>query len=88
MKTDFRQFVVWLASTTSFRVSKNWGPAVDPNVLWGYTCSPTAKAMNAAYPEIVKFYVECQVQVGFPSLDVISRGRKRLLTEDRMCPFG
>jgi len=55
-------FAVWLATTTSFRVSKNWGPSADPNVLWGYTCSPTAKGLNAAYPEIIKFYVQCEVQ--------------------------
>jgi len=32
---DKKQFVVWLVSSTSFGVSKNWGPATDPNVLWG-----------------------------------------------------
>lgn len=57
------QFVVWLASSTSFGVSKNWGPATDPNVLWGYTCSPTAKGLNEMYPEIVKFYIQCEIQV-------------------------
>ncbi|KAG4441909.1 hypothetical protein IFR05_002593 [Cadophora sp. M221] len=55
-------FSVWLASSTSFRVTKDMGPAADPNVLWGYVCSPTAKQINAEFPEVVKFYVECQVQ--------------------------
>ena len=56
-------FVVWLASTTSFKITKNWGPAADPNVLWGYVCSPTAQQLNASYPEIIRFYVQCDIQV-------------------------
>ncbi|PVH76977.1 hypothetical protein DL98DRAFT_591668 [Cadophora sp. DSE1049] len=55
-------FSIWLASSTSFRITKDWGPAADPNVLWGYVCSPTAKQINAEFPEVVKFYAECQVQ--------------------------
>lgn len=55
-------FSIWFASSASFRITKDFGPAADPNVLWGYVCSPTAKQINAEFPEVVKFYVECQVQ--------------------------
>jgi hypothetical protein len=56
-------FALWLATSTSFRISKNWGPAADPNVLWGYTCSLTATELSKSYPEIVRFWVQCEVQV-------------------------
>jgi len=56
-------FAIWAASTTSFRVTKNWGTATNPNVLWGYTCSPTATQLSQSYPEIVRFYVQCEIQV-------------------------
>jgi len=55
--------LVWLGTSTTFGVSKNWGPAADPNVLWGYTCSPTASNLTDTYPHIVKFYVQCELQV-------------------------
>jgi len=55
-------FAVWLATSTSFKVTKNWGPAADPNVLWGYVCSPTANQLSASYPEIIRFYVQCEIQ--------------------------
>ncbi|KAH9213483.1 hypothetical protein DL95DRAFT_506279 [Leptodontidium sp. 2 PMI_412] len=53
---------IWLASSSTFHASKNLGGAIDPNALWGYTCSPTAKKLNEQFPEIIKFYVQCQVQ--------------------------
>jgi len=55
-------FLIWLGTTTTFRISKNWGPAQDPNVLWGYTCSSTAQMLNETYPQIIKFYVQCELQ--------------------------
>lgn len=55
-------FAIWVASSTSFHITKNWGPAADPNVLWGYTCSPTATELSKSYPEIVRFWVQCEVQ--------------------------
>lgn len=55
--------LIWLGTSTSFGVSKNWGPATDPNVLWGYTCSSTASNLTETYPQIVKFYVQCELQV-------------------------
>jgi hypothetical protein len=56
-------FAIWLASSTSFKVTKNWGPAADPDVLWGYTCSPTANQLSQSYPGIVRFFVQCEIQV-------------------------
>jgi hypothetical protein len=34
-------------------------------VLWGYTCSSTAQMLNETYPQIIKFYVQCELQVTF-----------------------
>jgi hypothetical protein len=56
-------FAIWVASTSSFKITKNYGPAADPNVLWGYVCSPTATQLSESYPDIVKFYVQCEIQV-------------------------
>jgi hypothetical protein len=56
-------FAIWLASSTSFKVTKNWGPTADPDVLWGYTCSPTANQLSQSYPGIVRFFVQCEIQV-------------------------
>jgi hypothetical protein len=56
-------FAIWAASTTSFKITKNYGPAADPNVLWGYVCSPKATQLSETYPEIVRFYVQCEIQV-------------------------
>lgn len=55
--------LIWLGTSTSFGLSKNLGPASDPNVLWGYTCSSTASNLTETYPQIVKFYVQCELQV-------------------------
>jgi hypothetical protein len=55
-------FALWFATSTSFKITKNWGPAANPNVLWGYTCSPTASQLSESYPEIVRFWVQCEVQ--------------------------
>jgi len=55
-------FAIWVASTSSFKITKNYGPAADPNVLWGYVCSPTATQLSESYPEIVRFYVQCEIQ--------------------------
>jgi hypothetical protein len=54
--------LVWLATSTSFCMSKNSGPAADPNALWGYTCSSTATNLSEVNPQIVKFYVQCELQ--------------------------
>jgi hypothetical protein len=56
-------FALWLGTSSSFQISKNWGPAANPNVLWGYVCSPTAAQLSAAFPEIIRFYVQCEIQV-------------------------
>ncbi len=56
-------FAIWVASTSSFKITKNYGPAADPNVLWGYVCSPTATKLSESYLEIVRFYVQCEIQV-------------------------
>jgi hypothetical protein len=56
-------FALWLGTSSSFKITKNWGPAADPNVLWGYVCSPTASQLSASYPEIIRFYVQCEIQV-------------------------
>jgi len=55
-------FALWLGTSSSFQISKNWGPAANPNVLWGYVCSPTAAQLSAAFPEIIRFYVQCEIQ--------------------------
>ncbi len=40
-----------------------YGGAEDPNVLWGYVCSNTAQGLSTEFPDIVKFYVQCEIQV-------------------------
>lgn len=55
--------VIWLATSFSFGLTKNLGPAADPNVLWGYVCSITASNLTETYPQIIKFYVQCELQV-------------------------
>jgi hypothetical protein len=54
---------IWVASTSSFKITKNYGPPSKPDVLWGYVCSPTATQLSESYPEIIRFWVQCEVQV-------------------------
>lgn len=55
---------IWLGTTTSFGVTKNLkiGGAADPNVLFGYVCSPMATSLSQTFPQIVKFQVQCAIQ--------------------------
>jgi len=55
-------------------VTKNWGSAVNPNVLWGYTCSATANHMSQSFPDIIRFYAQCEIQVCY-----CLNGEKRVL---------
>jgi len=62
--------LVWLATSMSFRLSKNLtvGGAADPDALWGYVCSETATELSKTYPQILRFWVQCNVQVCFSFL--------------------
>jgi hypothetical protein len=56
---------IWFATTTTFGATKDmkYGGAQDPNVLFGYVCSTMADNLSNTFPQILKFQVQCEIQV-------------------------
>jgi hypothetical protein len=58
-------FVILVATSSTFMGTKYLGGVQEPDVLWGYVCSNTASELSQNFPDIVKFKVECNLQVSF-----------------------
>lgn len=52
--------VVWCVAAAMYRIEKNKGG--KSNDLWGWTCSPAAKAIQREFADEVDFNMYCNVQ--------------------------